>query len=40
MSFNDSPLSTEEPADLTEIRSAERRLAASSKELLVRVLDS
>ena len=40
MSFSDSPFSTEEPAALTETRSAESRFAASSKELLVRVLDS
>ena len=38
VSFSDSPLSTEEPAALTETRSAERRFAASSKELLVRAL--
>ncbi len=40
VSFSDSPFSTEEPAALTETRSAESRLAASSKELEVRVLDS
>ena len=40
MSFSDSPLSTDEPAALTETRSAERRFAASSNEALVRVLDS
>src|SRR2546423_7324903 len=37
VSFNDSPLSTEEPLDLIDIVSAESRLAASSKldEVLV-----
>jgi hypothetical protein len=40
VSFSDSPLSTEEPADLTLTTSAERRFAASSKEERVRVLDS
>ena len=40
MSFSDSPLSTEEPAALIETTSAESRFAASSKEELVRVLDS
>ena len=40
MSLSDSPLSTEEPLDLTETTSAESRLAASSNEELVRVLDS
>jgi hypothetical protein len=40
VSFSDSPLSTEEPAALTETTSAESRLAASSNEELVRVLDS
>jgi hypothetical protein len=40
VSFSDSPLSTLEPTDLTLTTSAESRLAASSNELLVRVLDS
>ena len=40
MSRSDSPLSTDEPAALTEMTSAESRLAASSNEELVRVLDS
>ena len=40
VSFSDSPLSTEEPAALIEIRSAESRFAASSNDALVRVLDS
>ena len=31
VSFSDSPLSTDEPLDLTDITSAERRFAASSK---------
>ena len=40
MSFSDSPLSTDDPADLTDITSAERRFAASSKLDEVRVEDS
>ena len=40
VSFSDSPLSTDEPLDLIETTSAERRFAASSNEELVRVLDS
>ena len=40
MSLSDSPLSTAEPADLTETTSAVRRLAASSNDELVRVDDS
>ena len=40
VSFSDSPFSTDEPPALTEMTSAERRLAASSKEELVRVLAS
>ena len=40
VSLSDSPLSTDEPADLIETTSAERRLAASSNEELVRVLAS
>jgi hypothetical protein len=40
VSLSDSPLSTEDPAALIETRSAERRLAASSNEALVRVEDS
>ncbi len=37
MSFSDSPFSTAEPLDLTVTRSAESRLAASSKLDWVRV---
>ena len=37
VSLSDSPLSTAEPVDLMFTTSAERRLAASSKEELVRV---
>ncbi len=40
MSLSDSPFSTEEPLALTEMTSAERRFAASSKDELVRVLGS
>ena len=40
VSRRDSPLSTEEPVDFTETTSAESRLAASSNEELVLVLDS
>ena len=40
MSLSDSPLSTEGPVDLMLTTSAESRFAASSKEELVRVLDS
>ena len=40
VSLSDSPLSTDEPVDLTETTSAESRFAASSNEELVRVLDS
>src|SRR5690348_5654412 len=40
VSFSDSPLSTEEPLALTDITSAERRFAASSKLDDVRVEDS
>ena len=40
MSFSDSPLSTDEPLDLTDMTSAESRLAASSKLDDVRVDDS
>jgi hypothetical protein len=40
VSFSDSPLSTDEPADLTLRVSAERRFAASSKLEDVRVDDS
>jgi hypothetical protein len=40
VSFNDSPLSTDEPAALIDIVSALRRLAASSKLDEVRVEDS
>ena len=40
VSLSDSPLSTEEPTDLTVSVSAESRLAASSKEDEVRVEDS
>ena len=40
VSFSDSPLSTEEPDDRTDIVSAERRFAASSKLESVRVDDS
>ena len=40
MSFSDSPFSTDEPADLTESVSAERRFAASSNDDEVRVEDS
>ncbi len=37
MSFSDSPFVTEEVAARIETTSADRRLAASSNELLVRV---
>ena len=40
VSLSDSPLSTEEPADLTVSVSAESRFAASSNEDDVRVEDS
>src|SRR5207249_4581943 len=40
VSFSDSPLSTEEPAALIDITSAESRFAASSKLEDVRVEDS
>ncbi len=40
MSLSDSPLSTEEPAALIEIVSADSRFAASSKLEDVRVEDS
>ena len=40
VSRSDSPFSTAEPAALMLTRSAESRLAASSNEELVRVLDS
>ena len=40
MSLSDSPLSTDEPLDLTDMTSAESRLAASSKLDDVRVDDS
>ena len=40
VSFSDSPLSTDEPADLIVSVSAERRFAASSKLDDVRVEDS
>ena len=40
VSFRDSPLSTEEPAALIDIVSAESRFAASSKLEEVRVDDS
>ena len=40
VSFSDSPLSTEEPADLIDIVSADSRFAASSKLDEVRVEDS
>jgi hypothetical protein len=37
VSLSDSPLSTEDPCALIDTRSADRRLAASSKLELVRV---
>jgi hypothetical protein len=37
VSFRDSPLSTEDPTDLMDMTSAERRFAASSKLDDVRV---
>ena len=37
VSLSDSPLSTAEPAERTDTRSADRRLAASSNEDEVRV---
>jgi hypothetical protein len=40
VSFSDSPFSTEDPAALIDIVSAERRFAASSKLDEVRVEDS
>src|ERR671925_2362319 len=40
VSLSDSPLSTAEPADLTDMTSADRRFAASSKDDDVRVDDS
>jgi hypothetical protein len=40
VSLSDSPLSTEDPWDLTFSRSADSRLAASSNDELVRVEDS
>ena len=40
VSRSDSPLSTEEPVDRMLTTSAESRLAASSNDELVRVLDS
>ena len=40
VSFSDSPLSTDEPAERSDIVSAERRFAASSKLASVRVEDS
>ena len=40
VSFSDSPLSTDEPAERSDIVSAERRFAASSKLASVRVDDS
>ena len=40
VSRSDSPLSIAEPLERTFTRSADSRLAASSKEELVRVLDS
>ena len=40
VSLSDSPLSTDEPLDLIDIVSAERRFAASSKLDEVRVDDS
>ena len=40
MSFSDSPLSADEPAAFSDMTSAERRLAASSKLDDVRVDDS
>ena len=40
VSLSDSPLSTDDPADLIDIVSADRRFAASSKLDDVRVEDS
>jgi hypothetical protein len=40
VSFSDSPLSTDEPAERIDIVSAESRFAASSKLASVRVEDS